>query len=165
MLRHLCSGDASVSNQHSEDVMNRIGTVRAVCISERKGERKQVVDAIELREDYGVAGDAHGGSGRQVSLLAVESVDKMRSRMPSLAAGDFAENILVEGIALTRLLPGGRLRIGSGVELEITQIGKKCHNKCNIHKTVGFCIMPTEGVFGRVLCGGTVKDGDPVHVL
>ncbi|MFV0421508.1 MOSC domain-containing protein [Oleidesulfovibrio sp.] len=145
--------------------MNRTGTVRAVCISERKGERKQVVDSIELREDYGVEGDAHGGSGRQVSLLAVESVDKMRSRMPTLAAGDFAENLLVEGLPLTNLILGAKLRVGDSVELEITQIGKKCHNKCNIHKTVGFCIMPTEGVFARVLKGGTVRDGDSIALM
>lgn len=145
--------------------MNRTGTVRAVCISERKGERKQVVDSIELREDYGVVGDAHGGSGRQVSLLAVESVDKMRSRMPTLAAGDFAENLLVEGLPLTNLILGAKLRVGDSVELEITQIGKKCHNKCNIHKTVGFCIMPTEGVFARVLKGGTVHDGDSIAMI
>ncbi|MGJ3521693.1 MOSC domain-containing protein [Nitratidesulfovibrio sp. D1] len=141
-----------------------MGIVRAVCISERKGERKRVVDSITLREDYGVEEDAHGGSGRQVSLLAVESVDVMRPRMPELAAGDFAENILVEGLPLTRCAVGDRLTAGPDILLEITQIGKTCHSKCNIHKTVGFCIMPTEGVFARVLRGGVLRAGDAIDV-
>ncbi len=139
-----------------------MGIVRAVCISERKGERKRVVDAITLREDYGVEEDVHAGSGRQVSLLAVESVDIMRPRMPELAAGDFAENILVEGLPLTRCKVGDRLAAGPDILLEITQIGKTCHSKCNIHKTVGFCIMPTEGVFAKVLRGGVLRAGDAV---
>lgn len=141
-----------------------MGTVRAVCISERKGERKRVVDAITLREDYGVEEDVHAGSGRQVSLLAVESVDIMRPRMPELAAGDFAENILVEGLPLTRCTVGDRLTAGPDILLEITQIGKTCHSKCNIHKTVGFCIMPTEGVFAKVLRGGVLRAGDAIDM-
>lgn len=139
-----------------------MGIIRAVCISERKGERKEVVEAITLREDFGVVGDVHAGSGRQVSLLAVESVDTMRPRMPQLAAGDFAENLLVEGLAVTALPVGARLAVGDGVELEVTQIGKTCHSKCNIHKTVGFCVMPTEGVFARVVRGGVVRAGDAI---
>lgn len=140
-----------------------MGIVRAVCISEQKGERKRVVDAITLREDYGVEGDAHGGGARQVSLLAVESVDVMRPRMPELAAGDFAENVLVEGVPLTRCKVGDRFRAGPDILLEITQIGKTCHSRCNIHKTVGFCIMPTEGVFVRVLRGGVLRAGDAIE--
>lgn len=139
-----------------------MGIVRAVCVSARKGERKSVAEAVVLREDYGVEGDAHAGSGRQVSLLAVESVDSMRARMPELAAGDFAENLLLEGIALTALPVGARLAVGESVLLEVTQIGKACHSKCNIHKTVGFCVMPTEGIFARVLKGGVVRPGDGV---
>lgn len=141
-----------------------MGIVRAVCISDRKGERKRVVDSITLLEDYGVADDVHAGSGRQVSLLAVESVDVMRPRMPELAAGDFAENILVEGLPLTLCTVGDRLTAGPDILLEITQIGKTCHSKCNIHKTVGFCIMPTEGVFARVLRGGVLRPGDAVDM-
>lgn len=139
-----------------------MGIVRAVCVSARKGERKSVAEAVVLREDYGVEGDAHAGSGRQVSLLAVESVDSMRARMPELAAGDFAENLLLEGIELTALPVGARLAVGESVLLEVTQIGKTCHSKCNIHKTVGFCVMPTEGIFARVLKGGVVRPGDGV---
>ena len=89
-----------------------MGVIRAVCISDRKGERKRVTDAVTLREEWGVEGDAHAGSGRQVSLLAVESVDRMRDRMPELAAGDFAENLLVEGVPLTLLKVGTRLAAG-----------------------------------------------------
>lgn len=139
-----------------------MGVVRAVCVSEAKGERKNVVDSITLRENHGVEGDVHAGSARQVSLLAVESVDIMRPRMPELAAGDFAENLLVEGIALTALTIGVRLAVGDGALLEVTHIGKTCHAKCNIHKTVGFCIMPTQGIFARVLRGGAVRPGDGI---
>lgn len=139
-----------------------MGFVRAVCISERKGERKVVVEAITLREDHGVVGDVHAGSGRQVSLLATESVDTMRPKMPQLAAGDFAENMLVEGLEVTALPLGTRLAVGGEVLLEVTQIGKACHSKCNIHKTVGFCVMPTEGVFARVVRGGVVRAGDSI---
>lgn len=141
-----------------------MGVIRAVCISDRKGERKRVTEAVTLREEWGVEGDAHAGSGRQVSLLAVESVDRMRDRMPELAAGDFAENLLVEGVPLTLLKVGTRLAAGQDVLLEITQIGKTCHAKCNIHKTVGFCIMPTEGVFARVLHGGQLREGDAIAI-
>lgn len=141
-----------------------MGVIRAVCISDRKGERKRVTEAVTLREEWGVEGDAHAGSGRQVSLLAVESVDRMRDRMPELAAGDFAENLLVEGVPLTLLKVGTRLAAGQDVLLEITQIGKTCHAKCNIHKTVGFCIMPTEGVFARVLQGGQLREGDVIDI-
>ncbi|GFM32790.1 MOSC domain-containing protein [Desulfovibrio subterraneus] len=141
------------------------GTIVAVCTSTRTGEKKVPVQSVTLEKDFGIVGDVHGGTGRQVSLLAVESVDPMREKMPSLSDGDFAENLLVRGIPLARLLVGTKLRAGDGVEMEITQIGKKCHSKCNIHKTVGYCIMPTEGVFVRILSGGTLKPGDSIAVV
>ena len=139
--------------------------VLAVCISTRKGEKKHPVDAIVLRLDHGIVGDAHAGNWhRQISLLANESVDKMRDRGLMLEAGDFAENILTEGVALRTLPVGTRLRVGE-TELEITQIGKECHSDCEIKKKVGICVMPAEGVFAIVKREGTVKAGDEIEVL
>ena len=139
--------------------------VPAVCISTRKGEKKHPVDAIVLRLDHGIVGDAHAGNWhRQISLLANESVDKMRERGLTLEAGDFAENILTEGVALRTLPVGTRLRVGE-TELEITQIGKECHSDCEIKKKVGICVMPAEGVFAIVKREGTVKAGDEIEVL
>ena len=139
--------------------------VLAVCISTRKGEKKHPVDAIVLRLDHGIVGDAHAGNWhRQISLLANESVDKMRERGLTLEAGDFAENILTEGVALRTLPIGTRLRVGEAA-LEITQIGKECHSDCEIKKKVGVCVMPAEGVFAIVKREGTVKAGDEIEVL
>ncbi len=138
----------------------------AVCTSERTGEKKIPVPSVRLIAGYGIEGDVHGGTGRQVSLLAVESVEPMREKMPSIADGSFAENLLVRGLAVAALPLGTRLAVGDdGVELEITQIGKTCHAKCAIHTTVGYCIMPKEGVFARVLHGGVLRPGDTVRVL
>lgn len=139
--------------------------VLAVCISERKGERKHPVDEIQLKLDHGIVGDAHAGNWhRQISLLANESVDKMRERGLTLAPGDFAENILTEGITLRTLPVGTRLRVGE-TELEITQIGKECHSDCEIKKKVGVCVMPAEGVFAIVKKEGVVRAGDEIEVL
>ena len=139
--------------------------VLAVCISTRKGEKKHPVDTIALKIDHGIVGDAHAGNWhRQISLLANESVDKMREKGLTLEAGDFAENILTEGVALRTLPVGTRLRVGE-TELEITQIGKECHSDCAIKKKVGICVMPAEGVFAVVKREGTVKAGDEIEVL
>ena len=139
--------------------------VLAVCISARKGEKKRPVAASECKIDRGIVGDAHAGNWhRQISLLANESVDKMRERGLTLEAGDFAENILTEGVALRTLPVGTRLRVGE-TELEITQIGKECHSDCEIKKKVGVCVMPAEGVFAVVKREGTVKAGDEIEVL
>ena len=139
--------------------------VLAVCISTRKGEKKHPVEAITLKIDHGIVGDAHAGHWhRQISLLASESVDKMREKGLTLEAGDFAENILTEGVALRTLPVGTRLRVGE-TELEITQIGKECHSDCEIKKKVGICVMPAEGVFAIVKREGTVKAGDEIEVL
>ncbi|MBR3561220.1 MAG: MOSC domain-containing protein [Oscillospiraceae bacterium] len=139
--------------------------VLAVCISTRKGEKKRPVAAIECKLDHGIVGDAHAGSWhRQISLLANESVDKMRQRGLTLAAGDFAENILTEGLTLRTLPVGTRLRVGE-TELEITQIGKECHSDCEIKKQVGICVMPAEGVFAIVRREGTIQAGDEIEVL
>lgn len=139
--------------------------VIAVCISEKKGERKHPVPEITLQRDHGIVGDAHAGNWhRQVSLLAEESVDTMRALGLTLAPGDFAENILTRGIVLKTLPVGTRLRVGETV-LEITQIGKQCHNDCAIRKTTGRCVMPTDGVFAVVLEEGVIRPGDAIEIL
>jgi len=140
-------------------------TVSAVCISEKKGVIKTAVPEIFVRKDHGVVGDAHAGQWhRQVSLLAAESVDKLRDRMPDLEAGVFAENILTKGICLYELPVGTKLRIGEAL-LEVTQIGKECHNDgCAIKKQTGDCVMPREGIFASVLEEGKIKPDDDIEV-
>ena len=139
--------------------------VLAVCISTRKGEKKRPVAQIDCKRDHGIVGDAHAGNWhRQISLLANESVDKMREKGLTLAAGDFAENILTEGVALRALPVGTRLRVGE-TELEITQIGKECHSDCEIRRKVGVCVMPAEGVFAVVKKEGAIRAGDKIEVL
>ncbi len=140
--------------------------VTAVNISERKGTRKHQVPYIDLRLHHGIVGDAHAGDWhRQVSLLADESVDTMRAACPiPLDAGVFAENINTRGIELKTLPVGTRLRIGEA-ELEVTQIGKQCHNDCEIRRTAGTCVMPTEGIFAIVIKEGRVQAGDKIEVL
>ncbi len=136
--------------------------VVAVCVSERKGERKRPVPSVTLMENHGVVGDAHAGEWhRQVSLLAMESIEKMRRKGLSVSTGDFAENITTEGIQLTELPVGTRLRLGE-VVLEITQIGKECHARCAIYHQAGDCVMPKEGIFAKVLRAGIVVPGDAV---
>lgn len=139
------------------------GRINAISVSEAKGTRKTRVSSAVLREDFGIAGDAHAGTGnRQVSLLAVESIEKMRDKGLKLSPGDFAENITTEGIDLLSLRVGSRLRIGKEVLLEISQKGKECHTRCNIYYQAGDCIMPREGVFARVLKGGVIKPEDKI---
>ena len=139
--------------------------VLAVCISTRKGEKKRPVAQIDCKLAHGIVGDAHAGDWhRQISLLANESVDKMREKGLTLAAGDFAENILTEGVVLRTLPVGTRLRVGE-TELEITQIGKECHSDCEIRRKVGVCVMPAEGVFAVVRQEGTIRAGDEIEVL
>lgn len=142
-----------------------MANVKAVCISENKGERKKPVDAVTLRENHGIVGDAHAGDWhRQVSLLAQESIDKMRALGLDVTAGDFAENITTEGIELVPLPIGSRLRIGETL-LEVTQIGKECHTRCAIFYQAGDCVMPKEGIFVKVITGGIIKPGDEVQSL
>ncbi|MBQ1619852.1 MAG: MOSC domain-containing protein [Oscillospiraceae bacterium] len=141
-----------------------MASVVAVCISERKGTKKHPVGQITLKREHGIVGDAHAGNWhRQVSLLAQESVDKMRALGFALSAGDFAENILTEGIELKTLPVGTLLRVGETV-LEVTQIGKECHNDCEIRRTTGKCVMPTEGIFAVVCEEGTIRAGDAVTI-
>lgn len=138
--------------------------VIAVCISEKKGVRKHPVSEIELRRDHGIVGDAHAGNWhRQISLLADESIETMRSLGLALSPGAFAENVVTRGVELKALPVGTRLRIGETL-LELTQIGKECHNDCAIKKATGKCVMPTEGVFAKVIQAGVIRPGDEIHV-
>ena len=142
-----------------------MASVVAVCISERKGTQKHEVPEIQLKIDHGIVGDAHGGNWhRQVSLLAQESVEKMKAVFPDIPVGAFAENILTEGLTLFTLPVGTRLRVGE-VLLEVTQIGKECHAHCAIRQQVGDCVMPREGIFTIVLEEGTIRAGDTITVL
>lgn len=137
--------------------------VVAVNMSEKKGERKTPVTAVDLLVNHGIAGDAHAGDWhRQVSLLAEESIDKMRALGLNVNAGDFAENITTRGINLVSLPVGSLLQVGESL-LEITQIGKECHNRCAIYYQAGDCVMPKEGVFAKVVTGGTVRPIDKVR--
>ena len=141
------------------------GRVVAVSISAQKGEKKTPVESVELRPEHGVVGDAHAGDWhRQVSLLAMESIRKMQKMGLEVDTGDFAENITTEGLDLVYLPIGARLNIGE-VLLEVTQIGKECHSRCAIFYQAGDCVMPKEGIFGRVLKGGHVQAGDAITLL
>lgn len=135
-----------------------------VCISEIRGIKKHTVPYIDLKLNYGIVGDSHAGDWhRQISMLANESVDKMRTSSITLNPGDFAENILTQGIELNTLPVGTVLRIGD-TKVKVTQIGKKCHNDCDIKKLVGKCVMPTEGIFVIVLKEGRVQKGDLITI-
>ena len=138
----------------------------AVCKSAEKGTKKEIVAEGILREEYGLLGDAHADccTHRQVSLLAIESINKMRSLGFSVDPGDFAENLTTEGIDLVSLPVGIHISIGEEIILEVTQIGKECHTGCAIFRQIGKCIMPKEGVFARVIRGGFVRAGDPIRM-
>ncbi|CDF58527.1 Molybdenum cofactor biosynthesis protein MoaC [Thermobrachium celere DSM 8682] len=144
----------------------KMGKVVSVNISEKKGVVKNPVNEIELVEDFGVKGDAHAGKWhRQVSLLAEESIDKMKKMgLDHLDYGKFAENITTQGIDLPNLKIGTRMIIGEA-EVEVTQIGKECHGGCEIKRLVGDCVMPREGIFVKVLKGGKVRVGDDIIVI
>ena len=137
----------------------------AVCTSEKKGIKKNTVKEVTIEEDYGVAGDAHADrqTHRQVSLLAIESINKMRQLGFELKPGDFAENITTEGIDLVSMSVGTRILAGDEVVLEMSQIGKECHAACAIRRQVGDCIMPREGIFARVVQGGILRPGDSIR--
>jgi MOSC domain-containing protein YiiM len=146
-----------------------VGRIVAICISPAKGTVKQAVPSAELRPAHGIVGDAHAGDWhRQVSLLPSESIAKVRALLPELADGAFAENLITAGVDLAAVRVGDRVAIAGGVLLEVTQIGKECHQGCAIQEITGDCIMPREGVFCRVLRGGRIEPGaaaslDPSH--
>ena len=146
--------------------MNTPGRIVAVSVSATTGVKKDNVTQVRVVVNFGLEGDAHAGDWhRQVSLLAQESIDKMRQRGLTLQPGDFAENITTQGIDLPNLPVGTRLRLGDEVELEVTQIGKACHHGCAIKQAVGDCVMPREGIFARVLRGGLVHPADRIEVI
>jgi MOSC domain-containing protein YiiM len=143
------------------------GKVVSVNVSDTKGVRKKPVPEVLLREAYGIEGDAHASSEwhRQVSLLALESIEKMRAAGLDVNPGDFAENITTEGVDLVSLPVGTTLRIGAEVIGAVSQIGKECHTRCAIYYQAGDCVMPKEGIFIKVIEGGIVRAGDMVEVV
>ena len=141
------------------------GSVLAVNISEEKGTKKANIGSCTLLKDFGLKGDAHGGPWhRQVSLLANESVEKMKAKGLEVGYGDFAENITTEGIDLVSLPIGTEIRIGDSIVLRVTQIGKECHERCAIYYQAGDCVMPREGIFAEVVNEGEVKVGDEIII-
>ena len=141
------------------------GEVLAVCTSETKGTVKRDVGSGVLVEELGLEGDAHAGfAHRQVSLLAQEDIDTMKEKLPDLIPGSFAENLTVRGVDLGSLSVGDRIEAGPTL-LEVSQIGKECHTRCQVYHATGDCIMPKKGIFCRVLRGGPVRTGDPVRIL
>jgi|TARA_B100000315_G_scaffold258099_1_gene309084 MOSC domain-containing protein YiiM len=139
----------------------------AVCLSSKKGQKKKAIKEGILKEEYGLVGDAHADSSwhRQVSMLSLASIEKMRGLGIEVGPGDFAENLTIEGLDLFTLPIGTRFNVGQDIILEMTQIGKECHDRCAIFKQVGTCVMPVEGIFVRVIKGGAVKSGDELKVI
>ncbi len=147
--------------------IDNMAEIIAVCKSEAKGTSKEAIAEGTFRQDYGLIGDAHADcyTHRQVSLLAMESINKMRALGFDIGPGDFAENLTTEGIDLVSLPIGTQISVGKEVILEIAQIGKECHTGCAVFQQVGKCIMPKEGVFAKVIQGGLVRTGDTIRVL
>ncbi len=142
--------------------MDTHGRINSISVSRTKGAKKLNVPTAKLRTQFGIVGDAHAGSQRQVSLLPMESFESIRKKLPGIRAGDFAENLTTIGLDMQAVAVGTRLVIGDEVELVVTQIGKKCHQGCYIREIVGDCIMPREGVFADVMVGGAISVGDQI---
>ena len=137
----------------------------SIATSKKKGTQKVTVDEAFLIKEHGLKGDAHAGTWhRQVSFLASEEIDKAREKGLEVTFGDFAENIATTGVDWKNIPVGSRIRLGQNALVEITQIGKECHNRCAIYYKAGDCIMPREGVFGRVLEEGKIRCGDPIRI-
>lgn len=143
-----------------------VGKVIAINISEKKGVPKRTIEEGIFKIDHGLVGDAHAGNWhRQVSLLGIESIDKMKALgVEGLCTGKFAENLTTEGLELWKLPVGTKLQIGETIQ-EVTQIGKECHTKCAIYHQVGNCVMPTDGIFTKILKEGTIRPGDIISVI
>ena len=142
------------------------GKVIAVCISKDKGTKKENINKGKLIQGFGMEGDAHAGDWhRQISLLSIESIQKMRDEGLDVGPGDFAENITIQGLDLLRLPIGTKLIIGKHALLEITQIGKVCHTRCAIFYQAGDCVMPKEGIFAKVLIDGVIEIEDKIKVV
>lgn len=142
------------------------GSIISINVSDKKGVRKKPVDEVTIDENFGIEGDAHASSEwhRQVSLLALESIQKMQAIGLKVQPGDFAENLTTEGLDLLALPIGTSIRIGSDVIGEVSQIGKECHTRCAIYYEAGDCVMPKEGIFIRILKGGVIRKGDMIDV-
>lgn len=139
--------------------------IAAICMSEKKGTAKVQVDLANFIEEFGIENDAHAGKWhRQVSLLELKKIEKFNKQGGNVKFGDFGENLVIDGIEVDKLEIGQRIQIGD-VILEITQIGKKCHNECEIFHRVGKCIMPIHGVFSRVIKGGVIKVNDSAKLI
>ncbi len=142
------------------------GQIKAISISKERGTQKVNVPEAELQANFGIVGDAHAGDwDRQISLLEFESINKMDTKGVKISSGDFAENITTERINLRSLSIGSKLKLGVSVELEITKFGKTCHGRCQIYDRIGDCLMPRDGVFARVIRGGSIHAGDTIEVL
>ena len=143
-----------------------MGKIIAVCWSEKKGTVKEPIAEGIIQKDFGLVGDAHAdcNAKRQVSLMSLESINRMRSQGYPVVPGSFAENLTTEGIDIVSLPIDTELCVGQDVVLKVTQIGKECHTGCAIFQQVGKCIMPKEGVFTKVIRGGRVKSGDEIKV-
>ena len=142
------------------------GRIKAISISKQKGMQKVNVPEAELRAGFGIVGDAHAGNwDRQISLLEIESIDIMAAKGAKVSPGDFAENITTEGIDLSELKIGDKLKLGTEVEIKITKFGKQCHGRCIIYEQIGDCIMPRRGVFAKVSREGSIKIGDTIEVV
>jgi MOSC domain-containing protein YiiM len=141
-----------------------MGKIVAICISKKKGDQKRDVKQCRLIENYGLEGDAHAGSWhRQISLLSIEGRLVMENKGVKLDAGDFGENVLTEGVEFANIMVGNKIRLGKDALVRVTQIGKECHDRCNIYYQVGDCIMPREGIFAEVLKGGEIKVDDDIE--
>ena len=142
-----------------------MGKLIAICISEHRGTQKHQVEKATLIENWGIEKDAHGGTWhRQVSLLSLEKIEEFQKKGAQIDFGAFGENLIIEGFDLRTIPVGTKIQIGTTL-LELTQIGKECHSHCQIYKTMGDCIMPREGVFAKVITGGTIRPGDQVQLL
>jgi MOSC domain-containing protein YiiM len=138
----------------------------SIALSEKKGTRKTLVDQANLIQNHGLESDAHAGTWhRQVSFLASESIEKAKEQGLDVTFGDFAENIATSGIDWVKIPVGTKIQLGDSALVEVTQIGKECHNKCAIYYMAGDCIMPKEGIFARVLKGGKIYPGDGIQIL
>jgi MOSC domain-containing protein YiiM len=158
--------EAKSAIKENLDNENKTARVISINTSVKKGTRKKAVDRVDVKIDHGIEGDAHAANWhRQISLLAQESIDKMVAMGLNVGPGDFAENITTIGIDLLALPIGTKLKIGDDVTVEVTQIGKECHNRCAIYYQAGDCVMPKEGIFVKVLTEGSITTGDEIQVL
>lgn len=149
-----------------KDISKKIkcGIIENICISEKKGTCKKPVEKAILIENYGIKGDAHADSNshRQISLLEIKSIDKIKKAGLNVGPGAFGENIIVSGLDFSDIKIGDRFKIGEEIILEVTQIGKECHSRCAIFYKTGDCIMPREGIFTKVIKGGIISKGDKI---